>query len=140
MVKSASRRVEIISKSLEPQVYDTPDFLEAAKRLTISGRGRIRILLLDPEALISRGGSRLVDLAMRLSSFIEIRKPGPDDAEFAEAMLIVDRIGSIHRKYADRWEGIAYFNSPRLAVQLSERFESLWQNSETDPHFRRLML
>ena len=140
MAGRTKRQLDIVSRSLEPSVYDTQDFLDVAKSLALSGRGRIRILVLEPAALISRGGHRLVDLTMRLSSFMEIRSPGPDQPEFSEAMLIADRLGVIHQKYADRYEGIANFHAPRRAVQLAESFEALWRHAEPVPYFRRLML
>ncbi len=140
MIGLAKRHVDIVSRSLEPTVYDTLECFEALKQLAIARRGRIRIIILDPDSVISRGSSRLVQLAMRLSSFIEIRRPGEDHLAFNEAMLIVDRKGIVHRKYADRYEGIANAYAPRQAAQLTECFESMWQNAETIPYFRRLML
>lgn len=142
MAGRTRRHLDIVSRSLEPVVYDQPEFLEAVQKLVLSARGRakVRILVLNPEALISRGNHRLVDLVMRVSSYMEIRHPCLDHREFNEAMLIADEIAVIHRKQADRYEGIANFNSPRRATQLSETFEMLWQNAELDTHFRRLML
>ncbi len=142
MAGAARRRLDIVSRSLEPAVYDTREFLDAAQKMVLStrGRGRVRILVLDPEALLSRGEHRLVNLAMRVSSYMEIRRPGPDHQEFNEAMLLADRGGVIHRKHSDRYEGVANFHAPQRAAYLSENFETLWQNAEPDPHFRRLML
>jgi len=108
--------------------------------VTGRGRGRVRILVLDPEALLSRSDHRLVNLALRVSSYVEIRRPGPDHVEFNEAMLIADRKGVIHRKQSDRYEGVANFHAPVRAAHLSENFESIWTHAEPDPHFRRLML
>lgn len=142
MAGRARRRLDIVSRSLEPAVYDTLEFVEAVRKMVASGRGRarVRILVLDPGALVSYGNHRLVDLCMKLSSYMEIRHPGPDHQEFNEAMLIADERGAIQRQYADRYDGLANFNSPRRAGQLSESFEALWQHGEPDPNFRRLML
>ncbi len=139
MVEGACRQVDIVSRSLEPAVYNAPEFLDAVKKLLLSGHGRVRIVVLDPASLIAQG-NRLVDLAMRLSSYMEIRRPGPEQGDFNEAMLIADGLGWIHRQHADRYEGIANFHAPHKAALLAERFEALWQNAETVPHFRRLML
>jgi len=142
MAGRVRRHLDIVSRSLEPAVYETKEFLEAAQRLVVSGRGRarVRILLLNPEALLARGDHRLVNLALRVSSYMEIRRPGPDHVEFNEAMLIADRMGVIHRKLSDRYEGIANFRNPQRAAHLSDSFESIWTHAEPDPHFRRLML
>lgn len=140
MAGSAGQQLDIVSRSLDPPVYDTEEFLGAVKKLVLTRRGRARILVLDPESLLAYGGHRLVELALRASSHMEIRRPGPDHLEFNEALLIADRIGVIHRKHSDRYEGVANFRARQWAARLSERFELLWQNAETDPHFRRLML
>jgi hypothetical protein len=142
MVSQARRSVDIVSRFLEPAVYDTQNFVEAMQRLVVSGRGRakVRILVLDPAALVSYGNHRVVDLCMKVSSYMEIRRPGPDHQDFNEAMLIVDGKAMIHRKLSDRYEGIANFHAPRRAEQLLERFEALWQQGEPDTNFRRLML
>lgn len=140
MVQGTFRHLDIVSRSLDPAVYDTPEFVQAVRALALGKRSRVRILLLRPESLLSRGGHRLVELAMRLSSHLEIRKPGPDDEDYNEGLMIVDSRIGIHRPLADRYEGVANFKSPAWAARLSESFERLWQNAEPDPHFRRLML
>lgn len=140
MVQGTTRHLDIVSRSLDPAVYDTPEFVQAVRALAVTKRSRIRILVLQPESLLSRGGHRLVELAMRLSSHLEIRKPGIDDEDFNEALMIVDGRAGIRRALADRYEGVANFKSQAWVARLSESFERLWQNAEPDPHFRRLML
>lgn len=134
------RHLEIVSRVLNPLLYETPDFLTAIKNLVLKQRGKVRFLVLEPDSLISRGDSRLLELAIRLSSYMEIRKPGELHQEFAEAMLVADRAGFIHRRHCNRYEGIANHHSPRQAKTLAESFETLWQHAEPIPHFRRLML
>ncbi len=140
MAKVARRRLDIVSRRLDPSVYETRDFLETVKKLVISGHVKVRILVLDPASVISLGNHRLVDLAMHVSSHMEIRRPGANHLDFNEAMLIADNMVVIHRKYADRYEGVANFNAPREASIMAESFESIWQHAETIPHFRRLMI
>ena len=140
MARRSAHQLDIVSRGLDPVVYDTRDFLDAVKHLVLSRRGQVRIIVLDADALISRDGHRLVGLAMRVSSFMEIRSPGESHAEFNEAMMIADRLSVIHRHYSDRYEGIANFHAPQWAALLSSSFESIWQNAEPIPHFRRLML
>lgn len=140
MVGRSHRQLDIVSRSLEPLVYDTREFIAAVKESVVARRVRVRVVVLDSDTLISRGGSRLVELTIRLSSYMEMRRPGECHLGFNEAMLIADRHGVIHRKHSDRYVGIANFHSPRLAFSLTETFESIWQNAETIASFRRLML
>ena len=140
MTGTAKRQLDIISRSLEPVVYDTKDFLDAVKNMILTHRGKVRIVVIDPATLISRNDHRLVEMAIRLSSFMEIRKPGEHHAEFNEAMLIADRKMVIYQKHSDRYESVANLNAPRMAASLSDNFDIIWQHTVTIPDFRRLML
>jgi hypothetical protein len=138
----ARRHLDIISRSLEPTIYDRAEFVDVVQRMVVSAQGRasVRILVLNPEQLLSHGGHRLINLAMRVSSYIQIRHPGPDHRDFNEAMLLADEKAVIYRKQSERYKGIANFQHPQWAGQLAETFENLWQHAELNPNFRRLML
>ncbi|HLU61653.1 MAG TPA: hypothetical protein VKZ99_04815 [Gammaproteobacteria bacterium] len=136
----ARRALAIFSHELEPQVYDTLEFLEAAKALALSAsRARIRILLVDSTRAV-REGHRLVELARRLSSFFEIRKPHPDDAGIPETFIIADEKALLHRPLATRWEGQASLHDPLRAREKLKLFEEIWQRSEPDPEMRQLRI
>jgi hypothetical protein len=138
MVSQARRLLDICSRHLDPLLYDNPPFVDAVKRLALASRmSRVRIIVLDPGPLVSRG-HRLIELAGHLSSFIEIRCPGPDHRDFNEAMLIADETGFIHRLMADRFEGAASFDDPPEALELLRKFDEIWERGEPDPNFRRL--
>lgn len=140
LVRQARHTVDIIARHLDPAIYDNEAFAEALKQLAISSpRAKIRILVLDPGPLLSQG-HRLIELGSRLSSFITLRKPAPEHKDFNEAMLIVDQTGYIHRRFSDRFEGIANFNDRRHAVALATRFDELWSRAVPDANFRRLHL
>lgn len=134
----ATRTLELFSHDLEPELYDQPDFLEAVRLLALrSPRVRIRILLQDAGRAV-RDGHRLVELMRRLSSFIEIRQPHHDYQDHPEAFLIVDGTGLLHRRMADRYEGLAGFRMPLRARELGNLFDEIWQRSEPHPDLRRL--
>ncbi len=92
---------------------------------------------MDVAPVISRG-HRLLELASRLSSFITIRKPSRDYKHFNEAMLLADNNTYIHRRLADRYDGIANHDDIRGATNLKGRFKEIWERAETDGNFRRL--
>lgn len=140
IVSQTRRLLDISSRTLESVVYEDAEFIDASKKLALSSRGRIRLLVLDPDTLIAQGNHRLLELALRVSSHVEIRRPGPNHRDFNEALLIADRSAFIQRKLADRYDGVANLHAPLRAAELAERFELLWQHGEAIPHFRRLML
>lgn len=136
----ARRQLSIFSRDLEPQVFDTPELLEAVKNLVLSGsRASVRILLIDATRAI-HDGHRLVGLARRLSSFVEIRKPHRDYLDMAETFMIADERGLLHRKLASRWEGIVDPNDPMQARDKLKLFNDIWQRSHSDPETRQLRI
>lgn len=140
MARQGRRTIELASRQLDPLVYDTPDFIDALKHMVLGSRyARVRILVLQPDAVVTRG-HRLLQLAHTLSSFIEVRVPGTDHQDFNEAMLVVDRSAYIHRLLSDRYEGRADFNDPNAVVDLLRRFDTVWEHGEIDPNFRALHL
>lgn len=138
MTLSCQRTLDIASRHLDPVLYDHGPFVDAVKRIAINNRlARIRLLICDVGPVISRG-HRLLELSSRLSSFITVRKPGRDHKNFNEAMLLADNRAYIHRRFADRYEGIASHDDMRRASDLTGRFEEIWERAEIDSNFRRL--
>ena len=74
MVSQCRRYLDIISRDLDPHVYDQTEFLDAVKNMAINGsRAQIRIIVFDVNSIV-RKGHRMIELAAKLSSFIEIKK------------------------------------------------------------------
>ena len=140
LTTQARRTVDIVSRHLDPTLLDRDDFIDALKAVALgSSRAQIRVLVLDPAPVVSHG-HQLVELAQRLSSFIQIRVPAPEHREFNEAWLVADKLGYAHRRFSDRFEAMVNFHDPRLATHLTNRFDELWQRASPDPNLRRLHL
>lgn len=140
LAQQARRSVDIVSRHLDPVLYDTDDFGAAIRELVVnSRRAQVRILLLDTAPVVSRD-NRLVELAQRLSSYISIRVPAPEHKEFNEAWLVADSTGFLYRRFSDRFEATANFADRRQASALTNRFEEIWQRAQPDGNLRRLHL
>lgn len=140
MTRQAKFRLDIVSRDLEPRIFDNADYYEAVKQLAMNNtRSKIRILIQNSEH-IAKYGHRLVELSQRLSSFIEIRLQGRDFKEFNEAWLIADDCGWIRRPLSDRFKGECHFNAPRENQERSKQFTAMWDASIEDPNLRRLHL
>ena len=140
MATQAKRSLDIISRKLDPPVYDTEEFVEAVKRLVLdNNRVQIRVLVFEPQTIVHHG-HRLVDMALNLTSFIEFRKPDNEFKTFNESLFIADATGYIHRNSAERYEGTLNFNDRRLSKILTERFEEIWGRSLPDPNLKRVHL
>lgn len=140
LVKQCGLKLAIISHQLDPFVYDQTEFVEAIRQLALKGRYvDIRILTYEP-TLIVRRGHKLVELAGKLSSYIEIRKPSSQYIKYNKAVLIADVIGYLFRESAERYTGIVNFNDRRGSKNMLDVFDRMWATSEPDPNFRRILI
>ena len=140
MSAQAQTSLAIISRELDPFLYDTETFIELLSGLCRRNRkARIRFLVQDPTTPVKRG-HRLIELGRKLSSCIELRQPHRDYQHCNEAYLIADQCGLIHRSLADRYEGTVNFYNPVGAQRKLDFFTEVWERSEPHPEFRRLYL
>ncbi|MEM9171938.1 MAG: hypothetical protein AAGA84_04450 [Pseudomonadota bacterium] len=136
----AERKVSIITRDLEPGIYDHPDFLEAVKKLILSRRfARVRVLISDPSRAI-KNGNRLVTMGRRLNSFIEFRNIHEEYRGQKVAYCIADNRSIAYRLDAERWDGVADTCAPQVASSYLETFDEIWAASEVENEFRQMHL
>ena len=138
MARQCAQTLTIVSRHLDPSIYDNAPFAEAVKDMALSNRyARIRLFVVDSRPLVSTG-HRVLELSGRLASFIETRAPSRLHRRFNEAILVADNLGYIHRQFSDRFEGTASFCDKRVATGLATRIEEMWARGVPDTNFRRL--
>lgn len=140
LTQKCSRSIDIISKNLDPSIFDTVEFIEAVKQLSISSKfTRIRILIKDSDPMTKKG-HRIIELLQQLTSSIEVRIISEEYKTYHEAFSLYDGKGVIYLRYADRYEGFANFDRPRLASELLNFFNEVWERSTPDSNLRRLYI
>lgn len=140
LVGQGGRSLDIFSRDLEPRIYDNADFADAVRSLAIKTRDmHVRILVIEPDFIIKHG-HRLIELARRLTSHMEIRKVHEDYCNNPEAYLVVDKRGLLHRKLASRYEAVVNFNNPMSATELHNQFSEMWDRSKQYMDFKRLYI
>lgn len=140
MFNQARREILIATQDLDAAVLDQDDIIDALSRFARDNRySEVRILLQNPDKVIHHG-HRLLTLAQRLSSSIQIHKPAEEHQGMLEAYMVVDGIGFIRRPLADRYEGLASFKAPIEGRDLRAHFIKLWERSEPETRLRRLQL
>lgn len=138
LAQQSTRSLDILSKHLDPGVFDNTDFIDAVKQLSISSRfTKIRILIGDSDPM-TKNGHRIIDLIQQLTSRIEVRQISEEYKSYNEAFSLFDGKGIIYLRYADRYDGFANFNRPRLVTELSNFFNEVWEHSTPDSNLRRL--
>lgn len=136
----AHRTLDVLSRELDPRLYDQAEFLAVVRQLAIRSRFvRIRALVRDSESLV-RNDHRFLELARRLSSYVELRRLGEEDRQFNEAFLVVDERAYLHQRVSDLYEAELNDNNPLKAKELTKLFEDLWARADLDPNLRRLHL
>ena len=138
LVKQCKQKLAIISQELDPLVYDQADLVEAMRQLALKSRNvEIRIIVFEPE-LIVRKGHKLVDLAGKVSSFIEMRKIATEYKSFNESILIADNSGYLYQESTERYKGKLNFNGRRESKHLLDAFNMMWNTAKPDANLRRM--
>ncbi|MGN6313680.1 MAG: GNAT family N-acetyltransferase [Rhodanobacteraceae bacterium] len=141
VLTSVRHELRILVRELDPMLLDDSACLVELRRIAISGRGAsIRVLAQD----ISRAqqaGNRMLDLAQRLPSVIQFRRPIEDvDREYPSAFMCTDAGAYLFRPIAQRMECVGSTYAPGRAAQLQALFDQVWERSEPMSELRPLKL
>ena len=136
IAKRANRSLSIYTPNLEPLLYDQDGFLEPLKRLVLArGHARLRVLISDP-ARVTREGNRFMQMARRLTSFIELRNVPPEFRSNPAAFIIADASAIAYRQQCSRWDGIVEFNDQQVVKRYLAHFDEVWAVSLIQPELR----
>lgn len=134
-IVKASRHVDIVSNDLEPVLLDNEAVVSALIRLARRGANtRIRLLVaqLNPASASSH---KLLLLAKRLTTAIELRVV-TDHPEWPDATWVIcdqsDGIIVNSRKRLSR-----HVHSRAEAKAMADQYERLWQSAEPSPEMRQ---
>ena len=131
LLGDARHRLAIRLPVLDQESYASVPELDQLRRIAISGRSAlIRVLLHDPDAAL-RNDHRLIALAQRLPSSIQIRMPVDEvDLNWASACLLNDVGGYLFLPDAERTQGRAARSHRANAAPLQQHFDEVWDRSE----------
>ena len=134
------RTVRIYSQWLDHALFDLNPVVEALSAFVRQGPPvRVMVLIHMSSSIVSRG-HRLVHLARRLDSKIQIRSVPGELASDRHTCVICDEQGFFLMPDHDEYQAYANRYDPVQATRLAERFDYLWERSITDPDLRILRL
>jgi hypothetical protein len=140
MARQCRRTIEIVSRDLDPDLFDDGDFLEAVKAMVLRNRrASVRILVFEPKQIISRR-HRLIDLAWTMPTFFELRVPFREYQDFNEMFFVADSTGYLHRLYTERFDAKVNFNDKRFSKYLVKEFNEMWDKAESDINLRQFSI
>lgn len=127
----ANHRLCLYLPSLGTDRYASAEELDEIRRVGISGRGaQIRILLHDPLTAL-RHDHRLIALAQRLTTAIQIRTPLEEvDLAYASSYLLNDVGGYLFLPEADNLHGRGARHDRPSQAPLQQHFDEVWERSE----------
>lgn len=134
------RRLVILSQQLDHGLFDQEPLVEAVSRFARrSPAVEARILIADASHIVARG-HRLVELARRLDSRIEIRRMAADSGPGEETFVTWDERGLFLMPDFRDYTALVNLYDPVQARKRLEQFDQLWARSVPDPELRTLNL
>ena len=131
LLGEARHRLAIYLPVLGNDSYASAEELAELRRIAISGRGaQIRIVLHDPAGAL-RNDHRLIALAQRLPSSMQIRTPLEEaDLAYVPAYLLNDAGGYLFLPEANRPQGRAALHDRASQAPLQQHFDDVWERAE----------
>lgn len=138
MVSQTEQHLRILSQTLDPHAFDSPEMVAAISVLARRSRfSDIRLLVVDTTGLVSRG-HRLINLQRRLSSAIKVRRPRHEVMEIKDNLIIADQCGIICQSMQEPDKLWANYNNRPVAQTCIGQFDDWWERAIEDPELRQL--
>ena len=135
----AKFEILIVSHFLDKTIYNTSDFETIILPFIKHRRASLRILVHESRSLIKES-HHLGEMAIRLSSKIEIRQLDSRSQNYNEAWMLCDGVALLHLPVSDMYHGSVDFYTPRRGREYKADFESLWASSVNIPELRALKI
>lgn len=140
MLSQAQKQIWLLSDTISSPLLNDEvvrdSLLRLAKR---NAKAEIRILLEDDK----KGAGHYnptIELAQKLTSFIEIRCLQKGAKKPNEMITSVDFSAGIFRQDLSSYTGFAHYNNHLIAQRLRDKFEQHWQHAQPSMQLRRLSL
>lgn len=137
LLSGARHSMCVLVRELHPLLLDDTACMVELRRLAISGRGAsIRVIVQDLSRALEEN-MRVLELAQRLSSVIEMRRPvEPADLAYRSAFMCIDTGGYLFRPVENEMMAEGSTRAPGRHSELMDLFEQIWARSEPWPELR----
>ncbi len=140
LCQDATRYVAILSPALDHRVFDNEALQETLSAIARASRQtQVRILISDVRPLVSRG-HRLLELARRLPSAVQLQRLDEHPDWNGETIVIRDRNGVLYRPGDSDTQAFYEADSRASTQRHLDLFEELWRFSSKDPELRTLSI
>jgi hypothetical protein len=138
LIEAARQEICFFGPNIDPVLLDNDAVIsklsEFARR---SQRTRCRLLVHDTQRNVI-DSHRLLPLAQRLTSHIQIHTTHPKHQDQRTLFLVIDRQTYLYCPHAERYQGRVSLQPNAFARELQQQFDELWSHSRPDINTRRL--
>jgi hypothetical protein len=138
LIDSARQEICFFGPIIDPVLLDNDAVIskisEFARR---SQRTRLRLVVHDTQKNVL-DSHRLLPLAQRLTSHIQIHLSHPKYQDQRSLFLLVDQQAYLYCPNGERYQGRADLQPSAYARELQKQFEEFWSHSRPDTNSRRL--
>jgi len=140
MLNQARKRVWLLCDTINNPVLNNELTSQALKRLIKRNpQTEIRILVADDKAGAGYFNP-CINLAQKLSSYVEVRTLQKTGVRLNEMITLVDYSASIFRKNRSDYAGFACFHNRLLYERMRSNFDNHWQFAKPSQQLRRLVI
>lgn len=140
MLSQARKQIWLMSDAITSPLLNDENIRNSLLRLSKrNAKAEIKILLEDDK----KGAGHYnptIELAQKLTSFIEIRTIPKSAKKPNEMITTVDFNAGIFRKDLNNYTGFAHYSNHLVAQRLRDKFELYWQYAQPSLQLRRLSL
>lgn len=140
MLEQAEFKIDILSRYLDPPIYDTQECFDAIESLVLHNRHAVVRVLVHEPRIIAQRGHFLIHLMRRLGSLIQCRGVPEQYKSTQDTFLIVDNIGVMQRSSVNSIAATVNFKNHPAAKKLTALFDKIWHNSEPTPYTREIIV
>ena len=131
VVAAAQRTIRIFDISLSNRGFNSPARADRLREFLVRGRAHRLQIALHETDLLERECPRLLVLLRQFPMSIEIHRTIMQAREAADPCVIADDHSVWHQLHYEQPRAIVALHSPAQALPISQRFEEIWELSET---------
>ena len=138
LFRSSRRSIQIYSSSLDKRILSNRDIEQAVIKLLRSNRNaKIQCLIFDEKELQGHD-HRIVNLAQRFTSFIEIKVIPDEYKGTISGYYLSDKKEMVYRTNREKFDARIFKLPQQEVIDKTKHFDALWQQSRPASFLRAL--
>ena len=131
VVASAKRTIRVFDISLSNRGFNSPAITEKLRTFFVAGRAHRLLIALHNTELLERESPRLLQLLRQFPMSIEIHRTLAQARDAMDPFVVADDRGVWHQMHHTQPRAIVALDSPSDATPIAQRFDEIWELSET---------